>query len=229
MQLQHAETGLLFTGCHSNDTPLQWKRRSGEVIRKRCVCQEPVITSVSMEASAQSRAGGGLWNNPRPTPYSKETQDMLRLMMQESRLTNRQRGQINECLKNGTALPLPSDSKAASPSQPKPRKSAQKHLPAKPQRRSAESCRSGNSYIREKFHPALTILDEIEERRQFLADMASLGQEGQYIYIINSEISQRMRELAVLDKARGHKKDAVTSKRKEESAQQAENVEKTDH
>lgn len=40
---------------------------------------------------------------------------------------------------------------------------------------------------------------------------------------------QRLRELAVLDKARGHKKDAVTSERKEESAQQAENVEKTDY
>lgn len=40
---------------------------------------------------------------------------------------------------------------------------------------------------------------------------------------------QRMRELALLDKARGHKKDAVTSKREEEGAQQAENVEETDH
>lgn len=217
----------------------------------------------------QSRGGGGLWNSPRPTTYSKDTQDMLRVMMQESRLTNRQKRQINECLKNGTALPLPSDSTSASPSQPKPSKSAQRNLPAKPQRRSAESCRSGNSYVREKFRPAPTrdlekekrrlqnilatgqeepppdvftccepevkerdryqeVLDEIEERRQFLADMASLGQDEQYIYIINSEISQRLRELAVLDKARGHKEDAVTSERKEERAQQAENVEKTD-
>lgn len=34
------------------------------------------------------------------------------------------------------------------------------------------------------------VLDEIEERRQFLADMASLGQEKKYIHIITAEISQ---------------------------------------
>lgn len=34
------------------------------------------------------------------------------------------------------------------------------------------------------------VLDEIKERRQFLADMASLGQEKKYINIINTEISQ---------------------------------------
>ncbi|XP_071359804.1 UPF0193 protein EVG1 [Trachinotus anak] len=236
-----------------------------------------------MEASSQSGAGRGLWNNPRATPYSKETQDMLRIMMQESRLTNRQKKQINECLKNGAALPLaPGPIPSPSPPQPKTSKSVQKCLPAKPQRRSAESCRSGNSYVREKFHPTPTrdlekekrrlqnilatgeeeptaassqnfhtclnpgvmeerdpyqeVLDEIEDRRQFLADMASLGQERQYINIINTEISQKIRELEALDKARSRKEDAVTCKRKEESAEQTENVdlletmaEKTDH
>ncbi len=34
-----------------------------------------------MEASSQSGVGGGLWNNPRGTQYSKETQDMLRCEM----------------------------------------------------------------------------------------------------------------------------------------------------
>ncbi|XP_023277880.1 UPF0193 protein EVG1 [Seriola lalandi dorsalis] len=228
-----------------------------------------------MEASSQRTAGRGLWNNPKATPYSKETQDMLRLMMQESSLTNRQKKQINECLKNGAALPLPPDPTSSdSPPQPKTSKSIQKRLPAKPQRRSAESCQSGNSYVREKFRPAPTrdlekekrrlqnilatgqeeptaassqkvpacwkpdlierdeyqeVLDEIEERRQFLADMASLGQEKQYINIINNEISQKIRELEILDKARSSMKDAVTSKRKEESAEQTENVEETDH
>uniref|UniRef100_A0A8C4H2I2 Uncharacterized protein n=1 Tax=Dicentrarchus labrax TaxID=13489 RepID=A0A8C4H2I2_DICLA len=158
--------------------------------------------------------------------------------MQESRLTNLQRKQINECLKNGAALPLTSDPTASgSHPQPKSSKSIQKRLPGKPLRRSAESCRSGNSYVRERFCPGPTkdlekekrrlqnilatgqeeptvgslqyvacqnpgmaeerdryqeVLDEIEERRQFLEDMASLGQEKQYIHIINTEISQVM-------------------------------------
>ncbi|XP_050926764.1 LOW QUALITY PROTEIN: UPF0193 protein EVG1 [Lates calcarifer] len=221
-----------------------------------------------MESSSQSRAGGGLWNNPRATSYSKETQDMLRLMMQESRLTNLQRKQINECLKNGAALPLASDlTSSPPPTQPKTTKSVQKRLPGKPQRRSAESCRSGNSYVREKFCPAPTrdlekekrrlqnilatgqeeptpassqnarnpevmeerdqyqeVLDEIEERRQFLADMASLGQEKQYINIINTEISQKIRELEALEKACSTKKDVETSKREESAEQTAENM-----
>ncbi|XP_034390148.1 UPF0193 protein EVG1 isoform X2 [Cyclopterus lumpus] len=188
-----------------------------------------------MEASSQSKDGRGLWNQPRAPQYSKETQDMLRSMMQQSRFTNLQRKQINECLKNGAALPLTADpTSSASPTKPKTTKSVQKSLLCKPQRRTAEACRSGNSYVREKFHPGplrdlekekmrlqnilatgeeepkayrnvpaclnpevaeqkdryQEVLDEIQERRQFLADMSSLGQEKQYLNIINTQISQ---------------------------------------
>ncbi|XP_041822667.1 UPF0193 protein EVG1 [Chelmon rostratus] len=220
-----------------------------------------------MEASSPSRVGRRLWNNPRATHYSKETQDVMRLMMQESWLTNLQRKQIRECLKNGAALPLTAEPTAtAPPPQPKISKPVQKRLLGKPQRRSAESCRSGNSYIREKFCPGPTrdlekekrrlqsimatgqeeptavssknvpacenpgvveekdryqeVLDEIEERMQFLADMASLGKEKQYINIINTEISQKIRELEVSNKTCCHKKDGVTSERKREAAEQ---------
>lgn len=172
---------------------------------------------------------------------------MLSLMKQESRLTNLQRKQINKCPKNRAALPVTSDPTPPSTSC----KSVQKRRPCLSQKRSAESCRSGNSYMREKFHPGptrdlekekrrlqnilatgkeensavsshkapacrdpevseeddryLEVLNEIEERRQFLADMASLGQETNYIDIINTEISQKIRELEVLDKAHSSK------------------------
>lgn len=36
-----------------------------------------VSLMLQMETTSQSRAGGGLWNHPRATQYSKETQDML--------------------------------------------------------------------------------------------------------------------------------------------------------
>uniref|UniRef100_A0A1A8G4Z3 Chromosome 22 open reading frame 23 n=1 Tax=Nothobranchius korthausae TaxID=1143690 RepID=A0A1A8G4Z3_9TELE len=39
------------------------------------------------------------------------------------------------------------------------------------------------------------VLNEIEERRQFLADMAALGQEDRYADMIDTEITQRIREL----------------------------------
>ncbi|XP_034543112.1 UPF0193 protein EVG1 [Notolabrus celidotus] len=217
-----------------------------------------------MEASAQNRLGGGLWNNPRATQYSRETQDLLRLMMQESKLNNLQRKKINECLQNGATLPLTSDptSSSALP-QAKPCKSVKKCFSGKPQRRSAESCRSGDGYTREKFRPGPTrdlekekrrlqnilatgqeepeaessqndsarlnseekdrfeeVLDEIEERREFLEHMASLGQEKPYINLINTEISQRIQELKVLEKAQSPEMDAVTSEKKEEIADQ---------
>uniref|UniRef100_A0A3P8VT87 Chromosome 9 C22orf23 homolog n=1 Tax=Cynoglossus semilaevis TaxID=244447 RepID=A0A3P8VT87_CYNSE len=162
------------------------------------------------------------------------------VMMQESRLTNLQRRQINDY---GAALPLASDLRSPPQApQSKPSERVQRELLGKPLRRSAESCRSGNSYVREKFCPGpkkdlekekrrlqslmatgqeeptvssnanvpakvteekdrfQEVLDEIEERRQFLADMASLGQEKKYIHIITAEISQKIRELEVLEK-----------------------------
>ncbi|XP_071770011.2 UPF0193 protein EVG1 [Centroberyx gerrardi] len=219
-----------------------------------------------------SSAGRGMWNCPRASQYSKETQDMLKLMMQESRLTNFQQRQINECLKKGAALPLTCNpTSSAPPPQPKPKPitPGPSRLLAKPQRRSAESCRSGNSYAREKFRPCPTrdlekekrrlqnilatgqeepnaksfqnvpadqspgaveerdrfqeVLDEIEERRQFLADMTALGQGKRHHNLINTEISQKIRELEVIDKARSAKmKAAVMCERKKENTDSEE-------
>ncbi|XP_068176999.1 UPF0193 protein EVG1 [Antennarius striatus] len=193
--------------------------------------------------SSERRAG--LWSNPRTTHYSKETQDMMRLMMQESRITSIHRRLINKCLKDGEALPVTFDSvPSTSLPQPKTSKLVQR-LDWRPQIRSADACRSGNSYIRENFCPGPTrdlekekrrlqniletgqeeptgsssrnvpvchnsevvesdryeeVLNEIEERRQFLTDMAALGREKQYLNIINTEISQKIRELKLLEK-----------------------------
>lgn len=101
------------------------------------------------------------------------------VMMQESRLTNLQKRRITNCLqsrletpegriivriwmshsrspfsKEGTSLPLTFDS--PSPAPPGEAKPVQKRLSARPGRRSAEACRSGDAYVRERFCPALT-------------------------------------------------------------------------
>uniref|UniRef100_A0A3B3ZXH2 Uncharacterized protein n=1 Tax=Periophthalmus magnuspinnatus TaxID=409849 RepID=A0A3B3ZXH2_9GOBI len=143
------------------------------------------------------------------------------------------------------------------PPQSKPTQPTSRRLPNKPQKRSADQCKAGDSYVREKFRPGPTrefrnftdifvliyfvcvfhynlfnllyqllikekrrlqkilemgkdepkvtikqqppiaeapeqkdLLEEIEERCQFLEDMASLGQEQQYVNVINTEISQ---------------------------------------
>lgn len=46
------------------------------------------------------------------------------------------------------------------------------------------------------------VLEEIEERRQFLGEMTALGKGKNYQTLINTEISQKIRELEVIDKAR---------------------------
>lgn len=56
------------------------------------------------------------------------------------------------------------------------------------------------------------IMEEIEERRQFLDDMASIGQEQLYVNIINSEISQRLRELKLLEKSSNQTLEGGTQK-----------------
>ncbi|XP_069021953.1 UPF0193 protein EVG1 isoform X2 [Embiotoca jacksoni] len=194
-----------------------------------------------MENSSQGSAGGGLWNNCRATKCSRETEDMLRVFKEESMLTSLHRKQVNKSPR--TLCPTSSPTQSASSSKP-----VQKHRPVFSQRRSAEQCRSGNSYEREKFSPGPTrdlekekrrlqnifatgkdevkapssqkasarqkpeepeekdryqeVLNEIKERRQFLDDMASLGQEWQYVEIINAQITQKMRELEELENQR---------------------------
>ncbi|XP_062304948.1 UPF0193 protein EVG1 [Osmerus eperlanus] len=201
-----------------------------------------------METSTRRQAGGGLWNCPKQTQYSRETQDMLKLMMQESRLTNFQQRQINERLKKGAALPLtcnPTSSAPPPPPPPKIIKPGPERLSAKPQRRSADKCSSGDNYTRDRFRPSAPwdlekekrrlqnilatgqeepsrprkvpqlqgpevgeerdrfqeVLDEIEERKQFLEEMTTLGKGKNYYNIINTEISQKIRELEMIDKA----------------------------
>ncbi|XP_061844222.1 UPF0193 protein EVG1 isoform X2 [Nerophis lumbriciformis] len=111
-----------------------------------------------MDTPSQCTVDGGRRNNPRASQYSKNTQDLLRSMMQETTLTHSQRKHINECLKNGSALPLSTQpSPSRSTSQPKGSRCVHKLLPGRPQRRSAASCRSGNNYVREKFSSAPTM------------------------------------------------------------------------
>ncbi|XP_051504387.1 UPF0193 protein EVG1 [Myxocyprinus asiaticus] len=47
------------------------------------------------------------------------------------------------------------------------------------------------------------VLDEIEDRRQFLEEMMATGKGHQYQHIINTEISQKICELEKIDRNRG--------------------------
>lgn len=58
-----------------------------------------------MDWPSERVAQGGFLQNPKVN-YSRETQDLLKVLMEESRLTMMQRKKINYHLRNGDPLPL---------------------------------------------------------------------------------------------------------------------------
>eukprot|EP00057_Strongylocentrotus_purpuratus_P026711 XP_011681185.1 PREDICTED: UPF0193 protein EVG1 [Strongylocentrotus purpuratus] len=60
----------------------------------------------------------GMWNTQTPS-YSKETQELLKVMMKESKLNNFQARQLQKTMKDGAALPLACNpTTSARPAQP---------------------------------------------------------------------------------------------------------------
>ncbi|NWQ81293.1 EVG1 protein, partial [Columbina picui] len=56
------------------------------------------------------------------------------------------------------------------------------------------------------------LLNEVQERKEFLAEMEALGQGKKYRSIILTEISQKMREMEILDKARSEEMREIMTK-----------------
>nr|XP_056703441.1 UPF0193 protein EVG1 [Euleptes europaea] len=197
--------------------------------------------------------GTGFWHAPIVTKYSQETQELLKVMMQESKLTNFQQRHLGNCMKRGASLPLhcnPTSSKE--PQLPKPFSSPPKVFLSispfsRPHLRPAEACQAGDAYTRERFRPRATrdlekekerlqnilatgkdkvegkpqkkkavkmeevvpepdrfeeLVNEVEDRKKFLAEMEALGQGKLYQGIILTEISQKLREMEIIDKHR---------------------------
>ncbi|KAM4721699.1 UPF0193 protein EVG1 [Rhinophrynus dorsalis] len=201
--------------------------------------------------NASVPVGTGFWNSAKPAQYSKETQELLRVMMEESKLTNFQQRQIKERLKRGDVLPTkchPSSSETGHRHQVSISKQPRASIAAaRPSLRPADKCRAGDAYSRERFQPRPTrdlnkekcrlqnimatgkdlperprlaapqveeleeeeerdrfeeLEEEIQERWDFLQEMEALGRGKEYYSIINTEISQKLREMEVIDKQR---------------------------
>nr|XP_025038350.1 UPF0193 protein EVG1 isoform X3 [Pelodiscus sinensis] len=197
--------------------------------------------------------GAGFWHSPGITQYGQETKELLKVMMEESKLTNFQKRHLTDCMKRGVSLPTrcnPTSSKDpqfAEPASSPPKPCLSVSLLARPHLRPAEICRAGDAYSREKFKPRATrdlerekerlqnilatgkdmvehktqqkpvpteekeipepdrfeeLVNEIQERKEFLAEMETLGQGKQYRGIVLTEISQKLREMEIIDKKR---------------------------
>lgn len=216
-----------------------------------------------MASNRQPVAKGGLWSS-QSAPVSKETQNLLKVMMEESKLTNFQRRQLQDSMKKGQSLPVacnPTTSRnervqpTSSPKKPLPKVMNARHLsggkktketidiqknvepqeiyrPApgkliseKDKRRLQNVMAYGEhgkdieDVPTQRRRPAKEmkpekevdrfdeILQEIEERRSFLDEMETLGEGKKYRTIIMTEISQKIRELELIDKERSKELD----------------------
>lgn len=221
-------------------------------------------------ASGKVRSGGNMFGTPKPE-VSKETQDLLNLMMKESKLTNFQRRQLNSTIKDGKSLPAscnPTSSQSKQKASPitgpvTPKVLNGRHLAMSGKRRKdtidtmvqdepkdvyrplpgkvitekdKRKLQNKMAYgvdipevsLSAKNQPLVvdtnqeeidefdTVLNEIEERRQFLKDMESLGQGKKYRTIIQTEISQKIKELEVIDKKRTGELESRLTKEEQE-------------
>ncbi|XP_036720813.1 UPF0193 protein EVG1 isoform X9 [Balaenoptera musculus] len=100
-----------------------------------------------------------------------------------------------QCSPTSSQRVLPSK-QPASPTYLPPILAVRSHL------RPASMCQANRAYSREQFKPQATLVKEIQERKEFLADMEALGQGRQYRGIILTEISQKLQEMEDLDHKR---------------------------
>ncbi|KAM9637654.1 UPF0193 protein EVG1 isoform 1-T1 [Morphnus guianensis] len=219
------------------------------------------VTSAPLMAAAAAGPGGG-GGGGGPARYSPATRELLRAMMEESKLTPFQRRYLMDSVKRGDTLPLqchPTSSKEPAPAAPAffPPVCQPRRLSAKPHLRPAEVCQAGDAYTREKFKPRARrdlekekqrlqnilatgkdvvehkvkqtlgqtkeeeipepdrfeeLVNEIQERREFLAEMEALGQGKKYQRIVLTEISQKMREMEIIDKKRSEEMKEIMTK-----------------
>ncbi|CAF0748071.1 unnamed protein product [Brachionus calyciflorus] len=203
--------------------------------------------------NSQKVQGGGLWNSTRPN-ISSETQNLLKVMMQESKLTNFQKRTLSNHVKSGTSLPTrvaPSFSIVdKKPEIPKPKRKTVDPREHKNGLRKLEEIVNSGAYEKSDYKPTLRkaitdddkeklskimaygkdaakwpqiknvpqeevdyesepepdrfdeLQDEIKERVEFLETMTKLGKRKEYQAMIMTEISQKIREMELLDKTR---------------------------
>ncbi|XP_033630567.1 UPF0193 protein EVG1 homolog [Asterias rubens] len=212
-------------------------------------------------------AKGGMMNSQTPQ-LSGETQQLLKVMMQESKLNSFQQKQLQKAMKEGGPLPMrchPSTSKiAAAPAPPKPKSHRVDPKCHNGGLRMKEDIEQSGAYERQQYRPSpqksmakeksklqnimtygedqkpmteerrrqiLRIptpepekdrFDELEaeikDRAEFLEDMTRLGKDKEYKTIIATEISQKLREMEVIDKKRTAQLQKAIEVKQKESA-----------
>lgn len=199
-------------------------------------------------------AQGGLFHTAKPK-YTKQTQDLIKVLMEEAKLTILQRNRINYHLRNGEPLPPPKE--------PKFEQEYSNFLPmAIPRKnikkRSLSTIIESGAFDVEKYHskddkpPAektklklqeqmagckifpdyggrrrmirrasesdlacdmldreAELLEEINERVEWLVEMEALGEGKKHRQVIHAQIAERLNEIKRLEKQQSKSNDDV--------------------
>ncbi|KAH8302245.1 hypothetical protein KR044_004357 [Drosophila immigrans] len=188
--------------------------------------------------------GSGAFHAPK-VEYSKETADLLKLLMKESKMSMMVRKQIDESLRNGEPLPLPK------PPRPNTSNDLDKETQAilerarNAKRKNLRQIEASGAYAKTYFRPKPDnrmvgdkakarlqftmagvdlpdpavkplrrpqeerlvteadiineLLDQINERADWLAEMEALGQGKKYYNEIHDQISERLHRIRTLE------------------------------
>ncbi|XP_074182492.1 UPF0193 protein EVG1 isoform X4 [Rhinolophus sinicus] len=124
----------------------------------------------SQEKMEAVTKGTGFWSCPKQATYTPGTCELLRVMMEESRLTKFQQRHIMDTMKRGDTLPLqcsPTSSQRVLPSrQPASAIYLPPILAARSHLRPASMCQANGAYSREQFKPQATRKDKKERKRK---------------------------------------------------------------
>ncbi|EAT47717.1 AAEL001156-PA [Aedes aegypti] len=211
--------------------------------------------SVAMDWPSARVAKGGLFHAPK-TKYTKETQDLIKVLMEEAKLTILQRNKINYHLRTGEPLPPPKEPKFEQEyNNFLPMAIARKNI----KKRSLSTIIESGAFDVEKYVPKdgkepveksklklqermagckifpdngrkrmlrrssdtdvdytetdreTELLEEINERVEWLAEMEALGEGKKHRQVIHAQIAERLNELKRLEREQS-KEDSVDRK-----------------
>ncbi|POI33104.1 hypothetical protein CIB84_003145 [Bambusicola thoracicus] len=132
--------------------------------------------------------------------YSPETWEVLRALMEESKLTSFQRRCLMDCLRRDLER----------------EKQRLQNILATGKDVVEHRVKQIPVQTKEEETPELDrfeeLVNEVRERREFLAEMEALGQGKKYQRMIFTEISQKIREMEIIDKKRSEEVKEIMTK-----------------
>ncbi|CAD5122177.1 DgyrCDS10623 [Dimorphilus gyrociliatus] len=153
-------------------------------------------------------AQGGFWNTAQP-PISKQTQQLLKTAMQESRLTSFQQRQLNDALKNGQALPVRCNPTSSAKKQSKQVVTLPKGPRVDPRKlnsgtRKLKEITSSGAYERDRYNPEPINQFKIRDKER-LQNIMAFGEDVKPPTL--EDLKERLRQAQESDENRRHRKD----------------------